>query len=147
MLARKSQATFLSISQNTYRQMASKSASVRRRPIHWKAAAPESLPGTLTFAGQRALPQLPVPKLEDTVVRLKESLKPIAWSEDEYNAVAKKIDTFAATKGPELHERLLGRAAERPHWLEEWWDDAGYLGYRDSVCGITLVPSYRTELS
>ncbi|KAF8202380.1 carnitine acetyl transferase [Pholiota molesta] len=101
--------------------MASKSASVRRRPIHWKAAAPESLPGTLTAT------------LEDTVARLKESLKPIAWSEDEYNAVAKKIDTFAATKGPELHERLLGRAAERPHWLEEWWDDAGYLGYRDSV--------------
>ncbi|KAF9480551.1 carnitine acetyl transferase [Pholiota conissans] len=112
--------------------MAAKIA-VKRRPIHWKASAPEPLPGTLTFAAQRSLPKLPVPKLEDTVVRLKESLKPIAWSEAEFNAVAKKIDAFAATKGPELQKRLLQRETEHPHWLEEWWDDAGYLGYRDSV--------------
>lgn len=107
--------------------------SLRRRPLHWKAAAPEPLPSTLTFAAQRDLPKLPVPTLEDTVVRLKESLKPIAWSEAEYSTVSKKIDQFAANKGPELQARLLQRASERPHWLEEWWDDSGYMGYRDSV--------------
>ncbi|KAF8967724.1 carnitine acetyl transferase [Flammula alnicola] len=106
---------------------------IRRRLTHWKASAPEPLPGTLTFGAQQNLPKLPVPKLEDTLVRLKESLKPIAWSDSEYNSVIKKIDNLAASKGPELQERLLQRASERPHWLEEWWDDAGYLGYRDSV--------------
>jgi hypothetical protein len=29
---------------------------------------------------------------------------------------------------------LLERDAERKHWLEGWWDDIAYLGYRDSVC-------------
>ena len=131
MLAPKSQELVLAISRGSYRRMAVKSP--RCRPLHWKASAPEPLPSTLTFAAQRDLPKLPVPKLEDTVVRLKESLKPIAWSEAEFNAVSKKIDHFAANKGPELQDRLLQRASERPHWLEEWWDDTGYMGYRDSV--------------
>jgi len=109
----------------------------KRRPVDWKAAAPEPLPGTLTFRAQQNLPKLPIPKLQDTLARLKESLKPMAWSESEYASVVKKIDSFETGKGRELHDRLLHHAAGRPHWLEEWWDDTGYLGYRDSVC-VTL---------
>lgn len=103
------------------------------RPAHWKEKAPEPLPGTLTFAAQAKLPKLPVPKLEDTLVRLKESLKPIAWSEEEFKAVSKKIDEFGAAQGPELHQRLLKHAEGTQHWLENWWDDGAYMGYRDSV--------------
>ncbi|KAF8159566.1 carnitine acetyl transferase [Crassisporium funariophilum] len=103
------------------------------RPANWKSAAPEALSGTLTYAGQTSLPRLPVPKLQDTLSRLKESLKPIAWSHSEYATIVDKIDKFAINQGPELQARLLKRASERPHWLEEWWDNAGYLGYRDSV--------------
>lgn len=134
MLFRESQGLFLAATKNSYRQMAK---FTRNRPLHWKASAPEPLPSTLTFAAQRNLPRLPVPALEDTVVRLKETLKPIAWSEAEFNTVSKKIDDFAATNGPELQVRLLKRASQRPHWLEEWWDDTGYMGYRDSVCHHT----------
>lgn len=104
------------------------------RPIHWKATAPEPLPGTTTFGAQKALPKLPVPELQKTVARLKESLKPIAWSEAEYAAAVKKIDEFATGKGPELQDRLLKYAEGKEHWLERWWDDGAYLGYRDSVC-------------
>ena len=103
------------------------------RPLDWKSTAPEPLPGTVTFAAQPNLPQLPVPDLKQTLDRLKESLKPIAWSDSEYSSVLRKIDTFANGHGPQLQQRLLDRASERPHWLEEWWDNAGYLGYRDSV--------------
>jgi carnitine O-acetyltransferase len=106
----------------------------RRRPVDWKAAAPEALPGTVTFGAQQNLPKLPVPDLQDTLARLKDSLKPIAWSDSEYASVLKKIDDFGTGKGRELHDRLLNHASVRPHWLEEWWDDAAYLGYRDSVC-------------
>ncbi|KAF5336707.1 hypothetical protein D9758_015079 [Tetrapyrgos nigripes] len=77
---------------------------------------------------------LPVPDLELTLDKLKESLRPIAWSDEEYAAVERKIDEFGKDKqqGPMLHKRLVQRAQEKDHWLEEWWDDGGYLGYRDS---------------
>lgn len=102
------------------------------RPENWKEAAPASLPGP-TFAAQSSLPKLPVPELSDTLAKLKESLKPIAQDEKEYERVVKRIDEFAVKHGPALQERLVQRAKERDHWLEEWWDDLGYLGYRDSV--------------
>lgn len=111
----------------------SASAAAFRRPSNWKEQAPEPLPGTLTFASQSSLPKLPVPKLEDTLGRFKESLKPIAWTEEEFKAAAQKIDEFGAGKGKELHERLLKHDQGTKHWLENWWDDGGYLGYRDSV--------------
>jgi carnitine O-acetyltransferase len=104
----------------------------RVRPIDWKTAAPEPL-SALTFRGQSKLPKLPVPDFNDTILRLKESLKPIAWSDIEYTSVVKKVDDFATNLGPILHSRLLERAKQGSHWLEEWWDDTGYLGYRDSV--------------
>lgn len=115
-----------------------------RRPFHWKASAPEALPNTVTFGAQKTLPRLPVPALPDTLKRLKESLKPIAWSEDEYAAVEKKIAEFAAEKGPELQERLLKHAEGKDHWLEAWWDDAAYLSYRDSVRVFMLYEPLRT---
>lgn len=103
------------------------------RPQNWKAAAPAPLPGTTTFAGQTSLGKLPVPELSATLTRLKETLKPHATSEAEYAATIAKIDEFGAGKGKELHERLLKKQANTEHWLENWWDDLGYLGYRDSV--------------
>ncbi|KAG6812724.1 hypothetical protein H0H92_000941 [Tricholoma furcatifolium] len=111
--------------------MSTSSSRPTSRPAAWKAAAPAAPSGTKTFAAK--LPKLPVPEFPDTLARLKQSLVPIAWSNEEYGAVSKKIDDFAAGQGPELHRRLLSRAAETRHWLEDWWDDGGYLGYRDSV--------------
>ncbi|KAF9453573.1 carnitine acetyl transferase [Macrolepiota fuliginosa MF-IS2] len=109
-------------------------STIRRtqRPANWKAAAPD-LPSTVTFAAQSKLPKLPVPLLSDTLGRLKESLKPIAWSDAEFQQVSRKIDEFGVGKGAELHERLLKHNEKSRHWLEQWWDDTGYMGYRDSV--------------
>lgn len=106
------------------------------RPLDWKAAAPES-PG-ITFGSQRNLPKLPVPELNETLARLKETLKPIAYSNEEYSTTEMKIDDFALNKGPELQKRLLERSKLTPHWLEQWWDDGAYLGYRDSVIHIPV---------
>ena len=111
-----------------------------QRPAEWKAAAPGAPAGTQTYSS--TLPKLPVLDLQETLGRLKQTLKPIAWSNYEYASVEKKINTFGAGKGPELQKRLLKRAEESPHWLEEWWDDTGYLGYRDSVRRLSLVCCY-----
>lgn len=114
------------------RLMTTSTIRLVQRPADWKAAAPD-LPSTVTFAPQSKLPKLPVPKLPDTLERLKENLKPIAWSNAEFDAVSRKIDEFGTGKGAELHERLLKHNEKTRHWLEQWWDDTAYLGYRDSV--------------
>ncbi len=103
------------------------------RPANWKSQAPAPLPGTTTFAGQATLPKLPVPELSDTLAKLKDSLKPIAWSDKEFNEAVAKIDEFGEGLGKELQARLLKRRDETVHWFEEWWDDIAYLPYRDSV--------------
>ncbi|KAF9071585.1 acyltransferase ChoActase/COT/CPT [Rhodocollybia butyracea] len=128
----------------------------QRRSEHWKASAPKSLPNSETFAHQDSLKKLPVPSLDGptgTLARLKESLKPIAWNPEEYRAVVDKIDEFGNSKlGRELQNRLLKRYEETDHWLERWWDDGGYLGYRDSVVvnvsyyyGFDPHPSHLTQ--
>ncbi|KAJ8094509.1 hypothetical protein PM082_010943 [Marasmius tenuissimus] len=104
------------------------------RPENWKAAAPLALdPNGVTYKHQSSLPKLPVPELQDTLRKLKESLQPIAWDEHEWKEVERKVDQFAETQGPVLQERLKEWAKDKDHWLEQWWDDGGYLGYRDSV--------------
>ncbi|KAF7356361.1 Carnitine acetyl transferase [Mycena venus] len=121
------------LSQLVYRRVFMSTRMSVSQPVDWKAAAPEPLPGTKTFAGQASLPLLPVLELQTTLTRLKESLKPLAWSEEELAAAEAKIAEFGTSKGPELHQRLLERSKHHKHWLEEWWDNTGYLGYRDSV--------------
>lgn len=122
--------------------------SHRPRPPNWKALAPP-LPN---FVHQPAtLPSLPVPPLPATLQRLRDSLRPLARSTQEFASVCHKIDDFARHDGPGpvLQQLLLQRKNEREHWLEEWWDDSAYLAYRDSVSSCfsasfsLLVPSSR----
>lgn len=108
------------------------------RPANWKELAPAPHPGP-TFAAQSSLPKLPVPELPETLAKLKESLRPIARDENEWEKISRRIDKFGHGPGPKLQEMLLQRARERQHWLEEWWDDLAYLGYRDSVSTSLFV--------
>ncbi|KZT43438.1 carnitine acetyl transferase [Sistotremastrum suecicum HHB10207 ss-3] len=105
------------------------------RSAHWKSLAPFPPAGTPTFAQQQSLEKLPVPRLDATFDKLKKSLRPLAWSDEEYNSTIKKVDEFGNGLASELQKRLEVRRNEegRDHWLEEWWDDAAYLSYRDSV--------------
>jgi hypothetical protein len=115
------------------------------RPTDWKSAAPSPPAGTTTFAAQSSLPKLPVLPLVPTLERLKATLVPIAHTPAELADARRKIDAFANGVGLELQHRLEERVPYKPQWLEEWWDDAAYLSYRDSVCrspfshGIALI--------
>jgi carnitine O-acetyltransferase len=118
------------------RTMSSLSPSVSNaaRPANWKAAAPAAPPGTHTYAAQPTLPRLPVPPLADTARRLKETLRPLARHDAELAAAERAVDDLAGgALGKALQARLERRKEETEHWLEAWWDDGAYLGYRDSV--------------
>ena len=119
------------------------------RSLSWKALAPSPLPNTLTFAGQKTLPKLPVPSLPETLSRLKESIRPLAWNHAELVESERKIDEFAsdAGLGKVLQKRLEERREQKDHWLEEWWDIAAYLGYRDSVRLFVLMSFFSSRLS
>ena len=104
------------------------------RPTDWKSAAPSPPAGSTTFAAQSTLPKLTVLPLLPTLERLKDTLVPIAHTQAELAEAHRKIDEFSSTTGPELQRRLEEHARYKPHWLEQWWDDGAYLGYRDSVC-------------
>ncbi|KDN40911.1 hypothetical protein RSAG8_07779, partial [Rhizoctonia solani AG-8 WAC10335] len=108
------------------------------RPADWKSRAPAPLPNTKTFAGEATLPSLPVPDLDASLDRLKNTLRPLARSPEELKAAESKIEELRSTGiGKTLQERLLQRKEEKDKigssWLEEWWDDAAYLTYRDPV--------------
>jgi carnitine O-acetyltransferase len=110
------------------------------RPASWKSAAPLALNNSTTYAAQPKLPRLPVADLDTSLSKLKTSLRPLAWNGAEYAAAEQKIDEFVKSgKAAELYARLLKHAEGKSHWLEEWWDDIAYLGYRDSVCYLVDV--------
>ncbi|KAJ1741115.1 Carnitine O-acetyltransferase mitochondrial [Coemansia sp. RSA 1086] len=87
------------------------------------------------FARQKQLPKLPVPDLQHTLAKYIESLEPILTKE-EFSQAKRKVEEFGQSKqAHELQQRLKARAAEpeRASWLEEWWNELSYMGYRDPV--------------
>ncbi|KAG9303461.1 hypothetical protein G9A89_013788 [Geosiphon pyriformis] len=85
---------------------------------------------------QKALPRLPVPALADTLNLYLKSVEPLITSE-QYAETKKAVQEFKKPGGigEELQKRLLEKAS-RPdvvNWLEDWWNDLAYFGYRDPV--------------
>ncbi|KAF9218968.1 acyltransferase ChoActase/COT/CPT [Gyrodon lividus] len=115
------------------------------RPPNWKSLSPP-IPN---FAHQStSLPPLPLPQLPTTLQKLKESLRPLSRSTVEFASACQKIDVFGKEGGVGsiLQEGLEQRKKERDHWLEEWWDDLGYLAYRDSVVvNVSYYYGFQTQ--
>lgn len=94
-----------------------------------------------TYEQQASLPHLPVPPLSATLAKLKDSLRAMALSEDEYLTSVRRIEEFGKQEGvgETLQKRLEAkreteeREGGRGQWLEEWWDEVAYMGYRDPV--------------
>ncbi|KAJ1884142.1 Carnitine O-acetyltransferase mitochondrial, partial [Coemansia sp. S17] len=87
------------------------------------------------FAQQGQLPRLPVPSLQKTLAKYSESLEPLLPSEK--LAYSKRViqEFGESAQGQELQRRLEARAQDPncANWLEEWWNDLSYMGYRDPV--------------
>lgn len=69
-----------------------------------------------TFDKDETLPALPLPKLEDTMKRYYESLKPFG-TEEELKEARRVIDDFVANDGRRLQKLLEKRAATTKNWV------------------------------
>ncbi|RKP25718.1 hypothetical protein SYNPS1DRAFT_15255, partial [Syncephalis pseudoplumigaleata] len=99
---------------------------------------PTSTTGTARplYAFQDKLPHLPVPDLKETCAKYLRTVRPLlddaAFARTEA-AVAKFQQPGGL--GEQLQQRLQARAADPNvhNWLEAWWNEISYLGYRDPI--------------
>ncbi|KAJ2001141.1 Carnitine O-acetyltransferase mitochondrial [Coemansia thaxteri] len=99
------------------------------------AATPLARTGGRLFEFQAQLPKLPVPALSETLPKYLRSVEPLL-SKEEFGRTKAAVEEFAqSAQGQELQRRLEARRSEagRANWLEEWWNDLSYMGYRDPV--------------
>jgi carnitine O-octanoyltransferase len=85
-----------------------------------------------TFKYDNQLPSLPVPSVKQSVLKLLDTIRPIAEdNEQAFREVERKA--LALLQDPdvnELQELLKKRASEKRNWLEEWWLEFAYLRSR-----------------
>ncbi|KAI0051392.1 acyltransferase ChoActase/COT/CPT [Auriscalpium vulgare] len=84
---------------------------------------------------QASLPTLPVPPLPSTLAKYLETARPHLTTA-EYVRTEAAVRAFGASPlAAELQKRLEARASQSDikNWLADWWNDAAYMGYRDSV--------------
>ncbi|KAG1147892.1 hypothetical protein G6F37_003664 [Rhizopus arrhizus] len=100
-----------------------------KTPVDPKAAGP-------MLRYQNNLPKLPVPALSATLQKYLQSVRPLL-NDAEFKKTEEAVKNFEAPGGlgQELQKRLLARANDPKviNWMEDWWLDQAYMGYRDPV--------------
>uniref|UniRef100_A0A6B2L0J9 Choline/carnitine acyltransferase domain-containing protein n=1 Tax=Arcella intermedia TaxID=1963864 RepID=A0A6B2L0J9_9EUKA len=95
---------------------------------------------------------LPVPSLSETASKYLNSLKPIL-SQADYKRTEEIVADFIKPGGvgPDLHQRLVKRAADQAKvgksWLQDWWLDVAYLRGRYPLpinlsCHLLVMDDY-----
>ena len=85
------------------------------------------------YASQASIPRLPVPSLSSTFHKYLESIQPHLTPEEFAHSKSLVNQFLDSSLSNTLQARLEGRAAEKESWLSEWWNEAAYMGYRDSI--------------
>ncbi|KAJ1919540.1 Carnitine O-acetyltransferase mitochondrial [Mycoemilia scoparia] len=108
--------------------------SAKRQFVSVPSITGERTDGKL-FGHQDKLERLPVPELEDTVAKYLRSLEPLLSESELANSKAAAKQFLESPISKTLQERLKAKAADPkvPNWLEDWWNEIAYLGYRDPV--------------
>ena len=73
----------------------------------------------VTFAAQDRLPKLPIPKLEDSLKKYREVLRPLQ-TKNEQADTAVVTEEFLRRDGPELDSRLRKYATGKTSYIEQF---------------------------
>ncbi|KAI8055789.1 acyltransferase ChoActase/COT/CPT [Syncephalis plumigaleata] len=88
------------------------------------------------YAFQDKLPHLPVPDLKETCAKYLRTVRPLL-DDTAFARTEKVVEKFQQPGGlgEQLQKRLQERAADPKvdNWLEEWWNEVAYMGYRDPI--------------
>ncbi|KAI9320614.1 acyltransferase ChoActase/COT/CPT [Dichotomocladium elegans] len=118
----------VSMSQTMPRRFMASAKAVPKTPVDPKAPGP-------MLRYQANLPKLPVPPLAATLQKYLKTVRPIV-GEEEYKRTEAAVKEFETSGiGAKLQDRLVAHA-QNPNvvnWLEDWWLEAAYMGYRDPV--------------
>lgn len=88
-------------------------------------------PEESTFKYDDQLPGLPVPTVQESILKLLETIKPIAADEKVFKETERKaLDFIQDVNVNELQELLKKRASTNKNWLEAWWLEFAYLRSR-----------------
>lgn len=96
------------------------------------------LSASYSSTNPQKLPQLPVPKLNDTLNKLLETAEP-HLTPDRFQNTKNIVSEFGRSGGigEKLQKLLEKRAETKENWLSDpvsnWWLDCAYLQYRDPV--------------
>lgn len=85
---------------------------------------------------QANLPKLPVPELQRTLALYLKTVRPLV-DDAAYKKTEQAVKEFLTPGGLglELQKRLVARSQDPNivNWMEDWWLDQSYMGYRDSI--------------
>ncbi|XP_053407810.1 carnitine O-palmitoyltransferase 1, liver isoform-like [Mercenaria mercenaria] len=82
------------------------------------------------FYFEPLLPRLPIPDLNATLDRFLASMKPILSDED-FIELLTATETFRVNEGPKLQQYLKNRSINKRNWVEDFWLQMAYLGWRE----------------
>lgn len=88
-------------------------------------------PDETTFKYDQLLPSLPLPSVQQSVMKLLDTIRPIASDDKLFRDCQRKaLDFIQDAQVNELQELLKARAHSNKNWLEVWWLEFAYLRSR-----------------
>ncbi|XP_053679348.1 peroxisomal carnitine O-octanoyltransferase [Anopheles nili] len=91
-----------------------------------------------TFCYDESCPRLPLPKLDHTLKRYLESVKPFGTAAELENT-KQIIETFRKGVGAQLQKILEEKAACEKNWVDKWWEDYAYCTLRMSLIPYCIM--------
>ncbi|KAJ2801962.1 hypothetical protein H4R20_003463 [Coemansia guatemalensis] len=84
---------------------------------------------------QGKLPRLPIPPLRQTIERYLDSVAPILGNDTTAIAETHRKASMFLKAGERLQQRLISYdKTQNNSWLESWWLEMAYLGWREGLC-------------
>ncbi|XP_061138128.1 carnitine O-palmitoyltransferase 1, muscle isoform [Syngnathus typhle] len=86
----------------------------------------------LLYSFQASLPRLPVPKVEDTICRYLESVRPLL-DDEQYEEMKILANDFKESEAAQLQRYLILKSWWASNYVSDWWEEYIYLRGRGPI--------------